>query len=574
MVRLLAAVLLTLVAMALGARTADAALGKGLVPLPSDRAECLAHNDDVEAGRKQPRRIALSIGNANYRFLSKLVGTVADSKLVAETLKQFGWEVEHKVELDRDQMVAALERFAEAVEQLCRVDVALFYFAGNGFEINRTAYIVPVDMPEIPPAAEFTAARERAYLANTVNLADLAASFRLHKGPKLIILDTCREDPFATIRTEVLGAVAAPKLPENTLYAYAAEPGEIASDVGPDRLHGPYAYALARAIREVRGSAEHVFRRVRAEVTAFGETSGIKQHPFVESTLTADVFLGRPPEAAPLVDAGTPPRKRSAGGQGTTRAAGVPAKRIALVIANGDYSSAGVLKNPANDAKAVASTLRRLGFEVYEKKDLKHTEVEVALIEFGKQARKAEWALIYFAGHGMEIAGRTYLLPVDVKLERDLDADDEAVRLEKIIERVDRTEGIGLIVLDACRNNPFERSMRVTGRRGRDARTGAGLGRIEIDDDSAVLVAYSARHGTTAEDGEGDLSPFAEALLQWIDKPGVEINMVFRKVRDEVMKKTARRQQPFIYGSLPGREYYLVPPRAAAPPTAVTATAQ
>lgn len=573
MVRLLAAVLVALGVSAIFAWSAVAAIGKGVVALPPDRAECLAYNDDVTAGRKQPRRIALSIGNANYPSLGRLSGTVSDSKLVAETLKEFGWEVAHKVELDREQMAAALERFAEAVEQLCRVDVALLYFAGSGFEINRTAYIIPVDAPEVPPAAEFTAAREKAYLDNMVNLAIIAESFRLHKGPKLIILDTCRTDPFESIRAEALATGPAPKLPDNTLYAFAAEPGETASDVGPDGRHGPYAFALARAIREVQGSAEQVFRRVRKEVAEFGEKTGSKQQPFVESTLTADVFLGRPPETAPLVDTARQSRKRSAGGSGASRAAAAPAKRIALVIANGDYASAGVLKNPANDAKAVAASLRKLGFDVYEKKDLKHTEVEVALIEFGKQARKAEWAMIYFAGHGMEIAGRTYLLPVDVKLERDLDADDEAVRLEKIIERVERTEGIGLIVLDACRNNPFERSMRITGRRGRDARTGSGLGRIELDE-AGVLVAYSARHGTVALDGDGELSPFAEALLQWLDKPGVEIDMVFRKVRDEVFRKTQGRQQPFSYGSLPGREYYLVPPRASAPPSAVTATAQ
>lgn len=568
MVRLLAVVLVAILHAAAFAPGASAGISK-----VGSRAECSAHDAAVAAGAEQPRRIALSMGNG-VNAGNPLPNAVNDSRLIATTLTDFGWEVVHHGDLARAQMMQALESFADKVETLCPSDVALFYFSGYGFEIDRISYIFPTDLDERGKDTSKTREEQDAFLAGAVSLKDIGDALRGHSGPKIVILDTCRDNPFQATRPAIAN-LAPVRLPDNTLYAYSAEPGDIALDEGPQKGYGPYAWALSRAIRQINGSAEVVFRQVRTEVIEFTSKKlasfSQQQRPFVESTLTSDVYLGRPPEAAALTDA-RKPAKRSAGG---SRNAATPPKRIALVIANGDYASIGVLKNPPNDAKAVAATLRRLGFEVFERNDSKLSDTAAALAEFGRMASRAEWALIYFAGHGIEIGGRSYLLPVDVKLERDVDADVEAVPIDKLMALVDRTAGIGLVVLDACRNNPFERSMRRMERRGRDARTGAGLGRIEIDDDSAVLVAYSARHGTTAEDGDGDLSPFAEALLQWIDKPGIEINMVFRKIRDEVMKKTSRRQQPFIYGSLPGREYYLVPPRAAAgPPAAVAATAQ
>ena len=240
----------------------------------------------------------------------------------------------------------------------------------------------------------------------------------------------------------------------------------------------------------------------------------------------------------------------------------VPAeKRVALLIGNAAYANQGQLENPVNDIQKVGEVLRDLEFQVFEERNLIYRDFAESLRAFGKVAADADWSLIYYAGHGMEIGGRTYVLPTDTQLEKDVDADDEAVKLDTILEKVERSRGLGLVVLDACRNNPFARSMRITGRRGRDARTGAGLGRATIDS-VGVLVAYSARHGTTADDGVGETSPFAEAFLAEIQRPGMEVNMVFRRVRDRVLAATDRRQEPFIYGSLPGREFYF---RDAAP---------
>ena len=303
---------------------------------------------------------------------------------------------------------------------------------------------------------------------------------------------------------------------------------------------------MSRKLKEINGSAEEVFRSVRQEVIDLSAKPGaaFKQRPFVESSLQGEVYLGKVPELRVLVAASvaeTAQRKTE--------------KRIALLVANGNYANQNALPNPANDIEYVSRVLRSLGFEVFVQNDLIYRDFAETLRAFGKQANDADWVLVYFAGHGMEIGGRTYVLPTDVKLEKDVDADDEAIRLDAIMEKVERARGLGLVVLDACRNNPFERSIRRTGRRGRDARTGSGLARADVDS-VGVLVAYSAKHGTTAEDGDSKMSPFALALVEEIQRPGVEVNMVFRRIRDRVLERTERRQEPFMYGSLPGREFY------------------
>jgi hypothetical protein len=162
-------------------------------------------------------------------------------------------------------------------------------------------------------------------------------------------------------------------------------------------------------------------------------------------------------------------------------------------------------------------------------------------------------AAVYFAGHGMEISGENWLIPVDAELKNETDAANEAVSLRSVMLQVSNTTSLGLVILDACRNNPFaakmQRSLAVR------AVIGGGLGRIEPVGN--VLVAYAARDGTTALDGDGRNSPFAAALLHNIETPGVEVTFMFRNVRDDVMEATRNAQQPFVYGSLSRKAIYL-----------------
>ena len=222
-------------------------------------------------------------------------------------------------------------------------------------------------------------------------------------------------------------------------------------------------------------------------------------------------------------------------------------RRVALVIGNAKYANASALTNPSNDAKAIAARLRRLDFTlVNEEHDVSRERMAQALKEFGDRAEGAEWAVVFFAGHGLELNGTTYLIPVDAQLMKDTHVEDEAISLSRVQAKVDAASKLGLVILDSCRNSPFLARMTRSG----GATRAIGNGLAAIEPEGNVLIAYSAKHGTVAEDGKGQHSPFTEALLAHIEEPGLEINFLFRRVRDEVRKKTERRQEPFLYGSL------------------------
>ena len=235
-------------------------------------------------------------------------------------------------------------------------------------------------------------------------------------------------------------------------------------------------------------------------------------------------------------------------------------QRVALVIGNSQYTHTGLLTNPKNDAAGVAASLRRLGFEqVLELYDLSREQMGKALKDFGDVAEVAQWAVVFFAGHGIEMNGVTYLIPTDAALKRDAHVTDETISLTQVQAKVDAASKLGLVILDSCRNNPFtERMVRSSG-----AARSIGRGLANIEPEGNVLVAYSAKHGTTASDGSGSNSPFTEALLNYIEEPGLEINFLFRKVRDQVRAKTQRRQEPFLYGSLSSELLYFKAAAAA-----------
>jgi uncharacterized caspase-like protein len=183
---------------------------------------------------------------------------------------------------------------------------------------------------------------------------------------------------------------------------------------------------------------------------------------------------------------------------------------------------------------------------------------------FEDAATDADIAVIYYSGHGIEIHGTNYLIPVDAKLASDRDADDEAITLDRVVGSVDAAKRLRLIILDACRDNPFVRTMKAQ----RTVRgINSGLSAVEPTGKD-TLIAYAAKAGSTAEDGSGDHSPFAAALINNLFVPGLDIRLAFGRVRDEVLKKTGYMQEPFVYGSLGGNNIALVP--ASNQPVAAT----
>jgi uncharacterized caspase-like protein len=238
-------------------------------------------------------------------------------------------------------------------------------------------------------------------------------------------------------------------------------------------------------------------------------------------------------------------------------------KRVALVLGNSAYLNVAPLPNPVNDGAVIAATLKNAGFDVVDsRRDLPAIEMRRALRDFSDSARDADIAVIYYAGHGMEVDGTNYLIPVDAKLERDTDVYDEALSLDRILVAVEPAKQLRLVILDACRDNPFAKNMKRTVA---SRAIGQGLAKVEPTSPN-MLIAYSAKAGSTALDGDAKNSPFTMALAKHLTTPGLDVRRAFGFVRDEVLKTTSYRQEPFVYGSLGGDDVPLVPVKAAASP--------
>jgi hypothetical protein len=231
-------------------------------------------------------------------------------------------------------------------------------------------------------------------------------------------------------------------------------------------------------------------------------------------------------------------------------------KRVALVMGNSAYQNVNRLANPTNDSEAMSAILKKAGFDVVElKRDLNVSEMRRALRDFSDTVRDADVAIVYFAGHGIEIDGTNYVIPVDAVLERDIDAFDEAIPLDRILTVIEPAKQLRLVILDACRDNPFNKTMKRTiGSRA----IGRGLAKVEPESPN-TLIAFAAKAGSTASDGDSKNSPFTAALVKYLPRPGLDLRKAFGYTRDDVLKATNNKQEPFIYGSLGGDDVALVP---------------
>jgi len=225
-------------------------------------------------------------------------------------------------------------------------------------------------------------------------------------------------------------------------------------------------------------------------------------------------------------------------------------RRVALIIGNSNYQNAPILPNPERDARGIADMFQKAGYEIVT------TAFNVGNLDFKSTIRKfedtvtdADIAVIYYAGYGLNIHGTNYLIPIDAKLASDRDANNETITLEQLVESVHGAKLLRVIIIDACRDSPFARIMKAER---------MGLGAVQPNSID-TLIAYAAKPGTTADDGGGDHSPFAAALIDNLFVPGLDIRLAFGRVRDEVLKKTGYMQEPFVYGSLGGGNIALVP---------------
>ncbi|WP_095199101.1 caspase family protein [Mesorhizobium carmichaelinearum] len=252
-------------------------------------------------------------------------------------------------------------------------------------------------------------------------------------------------------------------------------------------------------------------------------------------------------------------------------AAAPDAKRVALVIGNSNYVHAVTLPNPANDARLIASTLRNAGFEVIEGIDQDNAGMHSLISRFTEQAYDADLAVIFYAGHGMQVDGKNYLIPVDADLTSPAYLKTRTIQIDDFMAALPPDPAIGVIILDACRDNPLARTLAASLPKSRSTSLGTGLAPVEARSDGVgtggLLIAYATDPGAIAFDGDGTDSPYSTALARHLTEPGVEIQSALTRVRGEVTETTQGRQRPWHNASL-GREVFLGKSVAAATPAA------
>ncbi|MBF0248311.1 MAG: caspase family protein [Alphaproteobacteria bacterium] len=274
-----------------------------------------------------------------------------------------------------------------------------------------------------------------------------------------------------------------------------------------------------------------------------GDNTGFMEVTVRKEAASAAQIVTQPPAPAAKVQPLTPLDEPKA----------IPASgpRVALVIGNSNYPAA-PLANPVNDAALMARTLKTVGFEVIHVADVDQKDMKRALNTFGDRLDALGGdavGLFYYAGHGIQVNGRNYLIPVDADIQNEKDVDVEGVAMDSVLTAMEYAQNrLNFVVLDACRNNPYKRSFR-----------GSTRGLARMDAPSGTLIAYATGPGDVAQDGAGTNSPYTEALARAIIKSGVTVERMFRMVRNSVMAATANAQVPWEASSLTGGDFYFRP---------------
>ncbi len=239
--------------------------------------------------------------------------------------------------------------------------------------------------------------------------------------------------------------------------------------------------------------------------------------------------------------------------------------RVALVIGNGAYKNAGPLKNPANDARRMSEALGKLGFEVLAFEDLDQAGMKRAVRDFAEKLETAgrdTVGLVFYAGHGIQLNGANYFIPVDAEIEKEGDVAIESISADDVMVALGNARNrLNIVILDACRNNPFARSFRSASR---------GLARLDAPVGS--MVAFSTAPGQVAADGEGNNSPYTTALVDVLAQPGMKIEDVFKRVRERVYETSGGQQVPWESSSILGDFYFSGGASSAEPIPGVTVT--
>ena len=298
---------------------------------------------------------------------------------------------------------------------------------------------------------------------------------------------------------------------------------------------GEYEYELAAVRAEVeRRKLDVAHLRMPRGTAGMADTPLSAPAAPVKATV-----MPPPPTAAPAVAATAP----AAVAASQPSAPGGSGKRLALVIGNGAYRDA-PLKNPVSDARALAAKLRALGFDVMIGENLGQRDMTRLVARFGERLAGHDVGMFFFAGHGIQIKGKNYLVPVDAQIGSENSVRAEAVDVDAVLDQLSSSP-LNVVILDACRNNPFERRFR-----------GVSGGLAQMDAPKGTLIAYATAPGKVALDGEGENSAYTTALLRVLGEPGLPVESVFKRVRGEVARMTGDVQIPWEASSLTGDFFF------------------
>ena len=319
-----------------------------------------------------------------------------------------------------------------------------------------------------------------------------------------------------------------------------------------DRARQDYAAALEGKASDAGSKANQATAKVR--LSLLSETVP----PAPRTATAAPPPASKAAPASPAGAASPPPppaaeqRKRAEAGRETGR-------RVALVIGNGAYAHVRALPNPTNDARAMAKSLRDIGFVVTEGTDLDRTAMQATIRDFLRDAARSQVAVVYYAGHGVQIDGRNYLAPIDIQFRAGSGMTDAMMDMDTILAGLDDQVRTNILILDACRNNPMAPKLASAGP-ARDIEAGSGLAApATLGAGSTLgagtLIAFATAPGQVALDGEGANSPFSAALTRHIGTPGLEVQQMLTRVRAEVVAATKGKQVPWSNSSLLGEVY-------------------
>jgi uncharacterized caspase-like protein len=462
-------------------------------------------------------RVALLIGNNAYP-VHPLRNAANDARDLGAALRECGFKPKIVLDATAAEMRAAVDEFSK---EMIGAEAAFFFFAGHSFQIETRMYMMPIDVPLTEHEQALAKSLEITAVLGPIQKGSPLASF--------VVLDMNRDSLSTDAGTGK--AYGDPPIPPNTMAVYATSPGGVAQDGFGS--NGMYTKHLLKHLRTPGIQAEVIFKRARQGVMT--ETRRM-QIPQESSSLARDfVFVAAPPDApAPRMVLAPPSGER----------------RVALVIGNNAYK-VGPLVNPVNDADDIAKALERSGFRTIVRKDAGQREIRAAIREFQREMLKSDVGLFYFAGHGLQIRGTNFLVPVDADLQSEADAEDQSVDANFVVRVLEEAQAkVGIVILDACRNNPLPRSVRAPIQ-----------GLAQMNAATGTLIAFATAPGSTASDGTGTErnGVYAKHLLQSLEHDDSDVLKVFQRTRAAVVKETKGRQIPWESTSLMGDFRFRVP---------------